>query len=76
MNGKLNCSSYTSLFLFKVTLKIGMWVSKIHFSFFTEIENTKSGTLKYDFNETKTETKSYLLNVNLVTKPGYQAEHA
>ena len=39
MNGKLNCSSYTSLFLFKVTLKIEMWVSKIHFSFFTEIQN-------------------------------------
>ena len=65
----MNLYSYISLFLFKVTLKIEIRVSKFHFSLFTEIEYTKQGTLKFDFNETKTETKSCLLYVNLVTKP-------
>ena len=39
-----NTSAWFSLFHFKVTLKIEIWVSTVstfHFSFFTDIENTK-----------------------------------
>ena len=50
INRKLNFYSNISLFLFKVTLKTHIGVSKFQFSFFTKIEDTKQGTLKIDFN--------------------------
>ena len=46
-----------------------MQVSKFHFSFFTEIENRNTGTLKFGFNEAKAETITCLIYKNLVTKP-------
>ena len=52
-----------------MTLKIEIWVSKFHFSFFTGAENTKKDTLKFGFNETIVEAVTCLIYVNLVTKP-------
>ena len=50
-----NTSAWFLLFLLEVTLKIEIWVSKFHSSFFTDIENTNQDTLKFGFNEIKAE---------------------
>ena len=65
----MNFYSNISLFLFTNTLRIEIQVSKFHFSFFTEIENRNTGTLKFGFNEVKAETITCLIYKNLVTKP-------
>ena len=65
----MNFYSNISLFHFSSDAKNWKWVSKFHFSFFAEIEITKSDTLKLGFNESKTETITCLIYVHFVTKP-------
>ena len=49
-----------------MTLKFEIWVSKFQFE---KLKNDNKAFLDLIFNETKAETKSYLLYVYLVTKP-------